>query len=132
MAKVVFRYKPVRGQLAPLITFGLRIGDLWQAVEAYVDSGATYTVLHAQIAQAAGFDYRRGTLIYLQVGDGSFIPVHLHELELQIGPVRFPATIGFSERLGIASNLMGRFDVLSRFAVCFEEQRGFLTFESSD
>ena len=46
----VFRYKPFRGRLAPLITIGVKIGAVWYPVEVYVDSGSAYTVLRAQIA----------------------------------------------------------------------------------
>jgi len=132
MAKIVFRYKPNRGRPAPMITLGIRLQEVWQPIEAYVDSGAAYTVLHGQVADGAGFDYRVGRLEYLQVGDGSFIPVYLHNLDLQIGPVRFPATVGFSERLGVAFNLLGRADVFNRFSICFEEEHGILSFEPRD
>jgi|GEM_PF-3351800 len=40
----VFYYKPLRGQLAPLITIGIRIGAVWYPVAVYVDSGSVYTV----------------------------------------------------------------------------------------
>ncbi|MGA2462837.1 MAG: hypothetical protein ABSH06_00595 [Thermodesulfobacteriota bacterium] len=47
-----------------------------------MDSGAAYTLLHAQMAGGVDFDYRAGERVYLQVGDESFIPVYLHNLEL--------------------------------------------------
>ena len=80
----VFRYKVFQRRLAPIITVGVRIEEIWYPVEAYVDSGSVYTVLQARIAEAIGFDYRTGDRIYLQVGDGSFIPVYLHQLEMQL------------------------------------------------
>lgn len=126
----VFRYKPVQGRLAPIITVGVKLGEVWYPIGVYVDSGAAYTLLHATFAQGAGFDYRIGPLIYLQVGDGSFIPVHLHDLELQIGTERFVAKVGFSERLGVAFNLLGRESVFARFKICFQESQRILTFET--
>ena len=77
-------------------------------MEVYVDSGAAYTLLHAQIADGIGFDYRAGEKVYLQVGDGSFIPTYLHDLGLQIGAEQFLAKVGFSDKLGIGFNLLGR------------------------
>jgi hypothetical protein len=100
MARHVFRYKPVQGRLAPMITVGIKLAETWYPIGMYVDSGAAYTLLHANIAQGAGFPYRTGQPTYLQVGDGSFIPVYLHDLELQLGAERFVAKVGFSERLG--------------------------------
>jgi hypothetical protein len=126
----VFRYKSVQGRLAPMITVGLRLDETWYPISVYVDSGAAYTVLHADIARGAGFVYRTGSHIYLQVGDESFIPVYLHDLELQIGPERFVARVGFSERLGVTFNLLGRESVFSRFTICFQERQGILTFEA--
>jgi predicted aspartyl protease len=133
----VFRYKPLRGRLAPLITIGVKFGTVWYPVEVYVDSGAAYTVLHAQIADGIGFDYRAGDRVYLQVGDGSFIPVYLHELEVQVGTQRFTAKVGFSEKLGVGFNpsagsghcLLGRAGIFERFKICFQESQRVLTFE---
>jgi hypothetical protein len=93
----VFRYKPVQGRLAPIITIGIKLGGVWYPIGVYVDSGAAYTLLHAAVARGAGFDYSTGHLIRLQVGDGSLIPVRIHDLELQIGPERFLVKVGFSE-----------------------------------
>jgi TPP-dependent trihydroxycyclohexane-1,2-dione (THcHDO) dehydratase len=71
-----------------------------------VDSGAVHTVLHAGIADGIGFKYQSGNSVYLQVGDGSFIPGYLHDLEMQIGSVRFTSKVGFSEKLGMGFNLL--------------------------
>jgi predicted aspartyl protease len=125
----VFHYKTLLGRLVPLITIGVKIGEVWYPLEVYVDSGASYTILRSQIADSVGFDYRAGGRIYLQVGDGSFIPVYLHELEVQIGGDRFPAKVGFSDRLGIGFNLLGRAGIFEKFRICFQESQRVLTFE---
>ena len=93
MPTQVFRYKSVQGRLAPIITVGLKLQEIWYPIATYVDSGAAYTLLHAAIAQGAGFNYHAGHRTSVQVGDGSFIPVYLHDLELQIGPERFLAKV---------------------------------------
>ena len=36
MKPVVFRYKPIRRLLAPIITIGVKIGGIWYPVEVYV------------------------------------------------------------------------------------------------
>jgi hypothetical protein len=56
--------------------------------------------------------------------------VYLRDLELQIGPERFVARVGFSERLGVAFNLLGRESIFARFTICFQERQGILTFET--
>lgn len=125
----IFYYKKLRGRPVPMITIGVRIDQIWYPIEVYIDSGAAYTVLRAQIAEGIGFNYRTGQLIYLQVGDGSFIPVYLHELEMQLGSENFLAKVGFSEKLGVGFNLLGRTDIFERFKICFHESKGVITFE---
>lgn len=125
----IFRYKPFRGQLAPLITIGIKMETVWYPVEVYIDSGSAYTVLRAQVADGVGFDYRTGNRIYLQVGDGSFIPVYLHNLEVQVGEERFTTQVGFSDRLGVSFNLFGRTGIFERFKICFQESQRVLTFD---
>jgi hypothetical protein len=125
----VFRYKSIRGRLAPIITIGVKIEGLWYPIEAYLDSGAAYTLLRAQVADGIGFDYRAGHQIYLQVGDGSFIPAYLHDLELQVGREQFSTTVGFSDKLGIGFNLLGRVGIFERFKICFQESQGIITFD---
>ena len=108
------------------------MGNTWYPIEVYVDSGSAYTVLHAQIADGVNFDYTAGERTYLQVGDGSFIPVYLHDLELQVGTERFTTKMGFSEKLGIGFNLLGRTGVFDRFKICFQESQSVLTFEPGE
>lgn len=129
---VIFRYKTIRRQLVPIITIGMKIGNSWYPIEVYVDSGSAYTVLYARIADGVGFDYLSGDQIYLQVGDGSFIPIYLHDLEVQIGMERFTAKAGVSEKLGVGFNLLGRADIFNRFRICFQERQGIITFEPGE
>jgi len=126
---IIFRYKPFRGYLAPIITIGVRLEATWYPIEVYVDSGSAYTILHSQIADGVGFDYLTGDRILVQVGDGSFIPVYLHELDIQIGRERFTGKVAFSDKLGVGFNLLGRRRFFNRFKVCFHESQDVLTFE---
>jgi hypothetical protein len=113
-----------------MITIGVKIGEVWYPVEMYVDSGAAYTLFHARIAEGVGFNYRAGDFIYLQVGDGSFIPAYLHDLQIQVGREQFTAKVGFSEKIGVGFNLLGRSGIFDRFKICFQENQRIITFES--
>jgi hypothetical protein len=62
------------------------------------------------------------------VGDGGFIPVYLHKLDMQLGPKTFQATVGFSEKLGIGFNILGRTDVFDKFVVCFDDLKDYVSF----
>src|SRR5437867_4622381 len=105
---IVFRYKLAAGRLSPMISVGVKLGSAWQPLELYLDSGATYTILRSTAARDSGFNWSAGRKVFVQVGDGSHIPVYLHELGMQIGPARFKATIGFSDKLGVGFHLLGR------------------------
>lgn len=112
----------------PIITLGLKYNEKWYPVDAYVDSGAIYSIFRQSVGERIGLEIDKGRLIYSQVGDGGFIPVYLHELDIQLGPKIFQATIGFSEKLGIGFNILGRTGVFDRFIICFDDMRNHLTF----
>ncbi|MCK4390929.1 MAG: hypothetical protein KAV83_11920 [Desulfobacterales bacterium] len=63
------------------------------------------------------------------VGDGSYIPVYLFKIAVSIGEIEFMAEIGFSERLGVGFNLLGRRDFFDIFRVCFSDSQEKITFE---
>jgi hypothetical protein len=127
---VIFKYKLAAGRLSPMVSAGVQLGSTWQPLELYLDSGATYTILRPKVAQDLGFEWSRGRKVFVQVGDGSRIPVYLHELAMQIGPSRLKATIGFSDKLGVGFHLLGRQDVFEHFKICFHEKRKLVSFQA--
>ena len=88
-----------------------------------IDSGATYSVFTSQVAERLDLSYRIGKRQFVQVGDGSFIPVYLHNIEIQLGKHRLTVPLGFSEKLGVRFNLLGRTGIFNQFKVCFDEHR---------
>ena len=106
-----------------MITAGIRVKNSWHVAEFYLDSGAAYTLMHSQFADRLSFDYAAGKRILVQVGDGSFIPVFLHRLTMQIGGKRFDTTVGFSNRLGVRFHLLGRYELFEHFKICFHEKQ---------
>ena len=123
MRFVSFPYKTYRGTPCPIITFGLKGPRDWIQTEAYVDSGAFLSILSVNEAAGLGLDYRKGKETLVTVGDGSLIPVYVHRLPIHIGSVELTARIGFSPRLGIGFNLLGRQDIFTRFDVTFSDSR---------
>ena len=126
----LFPYKATAGRPSPVVSAGLCVAGKWRVVELYVDSGAFYTLLHATHAVDYGLDFKKGRKVFAPVGDGSLIPVFLHRLPMQIGGTRFEATVGFSEKLGVRFNLLGRQDVFQHFKICFHERRKVVTFQT--
>jgi hypothetical protein len=129
---MVFPYGLAAGKLSPMITVGLLLAGRWRVAEFYVDSGAFYSLMHAQFATDFGLNFKLGRRVYVQVGDGGLIPVYLHRLPVQIGAKRFTAAVGFSEKLGVRFNLLGRQDVFEHFRICFQEKDRIVSFLSVD
>jgi predicted aspartyl protease len=112
-----------------MMSVGIQLQEEWHAVELYVDSGAAYTILRPKVVEDVGFDYQKGKKVSVQVGDGATIPVFLHDLPLQIGHTQKVAPVGFSAKLGVPFNLLGRLGVFEHFKICFHEKRRVVSFQ---
>ena len=132
MAVIRFPYSSIGGIWQPIVPIGIKLDSSWQRIDVYVDSGATYSILKARIAERFGFDYRQGNLVNLQVGDGSLIRVYIQNLEVQLGTERFICPIGFSDNLGVPFNVLGKMYIFDRFNVCFHQRERLITFEGEE
>jgi len=122
-----FPYLSFKGRLLPIIPIRLK-GKEWISVDAYVDSGASFSIFHAWIAEALGLRLEEGEKEYVIVGDGSQIPVYSHLIRIQLAGKEFEAKIGFSRRLGIGFNLLGRDSIFDRFKICFNDKEATVEF----
>ena len=125
MPAVEFPYTRHRGYLMPIVPLAIHGHKLW----AFVDSGATFSLLKVDEAVRIGIDWQSGRRQMIVVGDGSSIPTFMHDLPIQIGPTQITVPVGFSERLGIGFNLLGRTGVFNQFEVCFNDQVRKVTFQ---
>jgi predicted aspartyl protease len=98
-------------------------GDKIARIYTYVDSGATYSVFSDDEAEKLGIDMETGKERYLITGDGGSILIYLHEIEIEIGECTLNAVVGFSDRLGIGFNILGRKDVFERLIFCFDDKK---------
>ena len=80
MRPVIFPYSVHKGIKIPNIPLILKISGKWRKFWAFVDSGATFSIFKAEEVEYLGFPWQKGKLRHVQVGDGSFIPVYLHQL----------------------------------------------------
>ena len=70
-----------------------------------------------------------GERVYVQVGDGGFIPVYLHTVDVQLQRYRFSGRIGFSDHLGVRFNIIGRVPLFERFVICSDARQGLVRLE---
>jgi hypothetical protein len=115
--------------MVPMVPIKMKGGDRWFEFWAFVDSGATYSIFALKEAEALGIEVKKGKKTMVVVGDGSYIPVYLFEIPVRIGDVEFIAEIGFSEKLGVGFNLLGRRVVFDLFRVCFSDREEKVTFQ---
>lgn len=125
MPPVEFPYTLHKGYRMPIIPITILSHKVW----VFVDSGATFSILRIDEARRIGIDWESGRLQMIVVGDGSFIPTYFHDLSIQIGTWEVTAPVGFSERLGVGFNLLGRTGVFDRFEVCFNDRARKVTFQ---
>jgi len=88
-----------------------------------------FTILRADEAHRLGINWQKGQPQMIVVGDGSFIPTYIHNLSIQIADWRITAPIGFSERLGVGFNILGRRGLFDQFQVCFNDQTREVSFQ---
>ena len=123
MKPLIFSYKTYHQLTYPIITIEVRGANVIRNIDAYVDSGATYSIFSVEEASRLKIPFLKGKEINIKVGDGNSIPVYIHTLPVRIGHVSFKATIGFSHRLGVGFNIIGRMDFFERFDITFSEAR---------
>jgi len=124
MHSVILRYKLLYKRWMPIIPVTLAWRGALLHSEAYLDSGAFYSIFKMSVATELGLDLSRSKERMFVVADGSFIPAKLIKLPIKIGGRQRIAEVAFSDRLNIGFNLLGRKDVFEGFdEVIFREDR---------
>jgi len=123
-----FSYMKLRGRDLPVIPLRIRGKEEWVGYNAFVDSGAGFSVFGSEVAEDLGLKLEDEGKKYVTVGDGSLMAVYLKELEIDIGGESFKSVIGFSRQLGIGFNILGRKSVFERFKICFNEREKVVEF----
>ncbi len=123
-----YSYLQERGKSAPIIPLKLKGKNEWIIFDAYVDSGATYSIFKPEIAEIIGIEMNKGEKLYITVGDGSLITVYLHRIEMELAGKVFEPIVGFSKQLGIGFNILGRKDIFDSFIVTFNEKEKYVEF----
>jgi len=125
MSLIEFPYTFHKGYLMPIIPITILNEKVW----VYVDSGAMFSIFHTRTANRMGINIEDGRLQMIVVGDGSFIPTYFHDLSIKIGEWELTAPIGFSERLGVGFNILGRKGIFDQFKVCFDDHSRKVSFQ---
>jgi hypothetical protein len=128
LRRVDFPYlKDAQGRYAPIVYLQVWTGDRWLYLQAYVDSGASWSVFHLDVAQLLGVKLARAKRRYVTLGNGSVLPIYLQRIKVRFAGEEFRVPAGFSDALRMGFNLMGRAGFFTRFAMSFNDRTRLLT-----
>lgn len=119
--------KDAQGRYAPIIYLQAWTGNRWLYLQAYVDSGASWSVFHVDVAQLLGIKLNQTKRYYVSLGNGSVLPVYLAHIKVRFAGTEFSAPVGFSDALRVGFNLLGRAGFFDRFTMCFNDRARVLT-----
>lgn len=117
-----FSYLEKGGQYFPVIEVTLVHDSRAISLKALVDSGASFSVFHPEVAEYLGIALERGKKIYL-TGIGGRILGYLHILKLKLGRKVFRCKVVFSPEFKVSFNLLGRDNFFSPFVISFVEKK---------
>lgn len=125
MSALIFPYSFHKGKSLPIIPIGLKGAATWLRLNAYVDSGAFYSIFDHTICEPLGFEVSSGKKMTAVVGNGNMMPFYLHRVRVQLGNDRFDMEVGFSKSLRVGFNLLG-LDIFTRYLVIFDGRKKLL------
>lgn len=119
--KQIFSYLEKGGQYFPLIEVTLTQAKKEITVKALIDSGASFSIFHHEIAEYLGIVIKKGQRVLLS-GIGGKILGYLHEVKLALGHKTFICKIVFSAQFKVSFNLLGRDNFFTPFIISFLEK----------
>ena len=93
--------------------------------EGLLDSGASFSLFSARIAEYLGLSLETGSPVEL-FGVGGRILGYQHEIALQVGDLPFEAVVVFSDEFTSSFNLLGRDNFFEQFRITFDERQKFV------
>jgi len=128
LRRVEFPYLPDQhGHYAPIVYLQGWTGNRWLYLQAYVDSGASWSIFHLDVAQLLGVPLKKVTRRYMSLGNGNVLPIYLTRIRVRFASQEFTVPAGFSDALRMGFNLLGRAGFFDRFLMCFNDRARVLT-----
>lgn len=119
--KLEFFYLKKGQQYFPVIDLKLKSHIREITIRALVDSGASYSVFRAEIANYLDIDIEKGKSIYLE-GIGGRILGYMHNISIFVGGKLYKCKIIFSRELTVSFNILGRDNFFIPFLITFCEK----------
>mgnify|MGYP001616252669 CR=1 FL=1 len=119
---MIYKYQFFEGEFLPVVNIALKSKKDSIKLKAFIDTGASYCLVHADVTEILGIDLEAGEKTEMVLGDGNILTVYLHEMAVSIGEIEFNARIGFSKGLGTGFDIIGRKGIYDKFIVSFNER----------
>ena len=124
MRSLTFPYVQLGTLYLPIVPVTIVSRTLAINTDAYVDSGAFYSIFRGEILESLQLSKEQGRLKMLKAADGKLIRSYLFRLPLQIGDIKLRGLIAFSDELNVGFNLLGRHSIFDCFdEVAFNERK---------
>lgn len=120
---MIFPYKKLsEGKFVPIVPLLMQGQARWVLFDAFVDSGADFSVFHEKVGRMLGLKLTSGQKKIVTVGDGDEMKVYVHDVRVRFADFIFKAPIAFSSALGAGFNLVGRAAFFEKFQICFNDR----------
>jgi hypothetical protein len=130
---LIFPYIKLGTLYLPIVPVTLFSRSSSFKTEAYVDSGAFYSIFRSEMLENLQLRKEQGNLKMLRAADGKLLQARLFRLPIELGDVRIRALIAFSDELHIGFNLLGRQTVFNAFdEVAFNERKRNVVFRGGE
>ena len=110
----------------PVLPVHLGFGTHRVACEALVDSGADYSIFHAQIGEVIGLEIRKGQRMLFAGVAGVTQEGFRHSVRLGVGKWRLPCEIVFAYGLKIPYGILGQAELFKSFVIVFDREAGWI------
>jgi len=112
-------------QFRPIIPVRLHYGSVSENYLALIDSGADYSIFHAEIGELLGIDVRSGkALEFRGTGDTPQI-AYFHDIHLEIGGHKNDLYAGFSYDIkNVPTGILGQVGFFDVYEVRFDYEKG--------
>ena len=96
------------------------------ACEALLDSGADFSIFHAEIADAMGLDLRKAEPVRFSGVSGSGCRGRRRNVTLELAGHRIRCAVVFADGLNLPYAILGQAEVFRRFVITFDGKEGWV------
>lgn len=117
---MTFKYREFFGDIRPVATLTLTVGEISVEVTMLVDSGADITMIPLRLGRALGFKEDTARIETMRGISTYGVPYIEQKVEIKLVGQTFPAVVAWvlTEEVPL---LLGRKDVFDKFRITFDE-----------